>query len=91
MSEAVAVTALPTVKDRAKRKLERDAGIIVAALQDPETVEVMVNADGRIWQEKLGQKISCVGNLQPAQAEAVILTVAGYHGKEVTLLIPVQN
>ncbi|MBX3631145.1 MAG: hypothetical protein KF908_14825 [Nitrosomonas sp.] len=43
-----------SVKDRAKRKLERDAREIVSALQDPETVEIMVNADGRIWQEKLG-------------------------------------
>jgi type IV secretion system protein VirB11 len=80
---------IPTVKDRAKRKLERDAGQIVLALQDPETVEIMVNADGRIWQEKLGQKIACIGNLHAAQAEAVIKTVAGFHGKEVTKLNPI--
>ena len=35
-----------TVKDRAKNKLERDAREILSALQDPETVEIMVNADG---------------------------------------------
>jgi len=45
--------------------------------QDPETVEIMVNADGRIWQEKLGQKIQHIGNIQTAQVEAVIKTVAG--------------
>ena len=83
------VTAALTVRDRAKRKLERDARDIVSALQDPETVEVMVNADGRIWQEKLGQKITCIGNLQTAQAEAVIKTVAGYHGKEITRFNPI--
>lgn len=77
-----------TVRERAKRKLERDARDIVFALQDPETVEIMVNADGRIWQEKLGQKIICIGNLQAAQAEAVIKTVAGFHGKEVTRVNP---
>lgn len=80
---------ITTVKDRAKRKLERDASQIVFALQDPETVEIMVNADGRIWQEKLGQKIACIGNLQAAQVEAVIKTVAGFHGKEVTKLNPI--
>lgn len=80
---------IPAVKDRAKRKLERDASQIVFALQDPETVEIMVNADGRIWQEKLDQKIACIGNLQAAQAEAVIKTVAGFHGKEVTKLNPI--
>ena len=52
MSEVVPIVSVKTTKDRAKRKLERDAGIIVSALQDPETVEVMVNADGRIWQER---------------------------------------
>ncbi|MCW5597588.1 MAG: P-type conjugative transfer ATPase TrbB [Nitrosomonas sp.] len=83
------VAAALTVRDRAKRKLERDARDIVSALQDPETVEIMVNADGRIWQEKLGQKITCIGNLQAAQAEAVIKTVAGYHGKEITRFNPI--
>lgn len=77
------LTHITTVRDRAKSKLERDAREILSALQDPETVEIMVNADGRIWQEKLGQKIQHIGNIQAAQVEAVIKTVAGYHGKEI--------
>ena len=81
--------SITSVKDRAKRKLARDAREIVFALQDPDTVEIMVNADGRVWQEKLGQKITCIGNLQAAQAEAVIKTVAGFHGKEVTRFNPI--
>jgi len=80
---------LATVKDRAKLKLERDASQIVCALQDSQTVEVMVNADGRIWQEKLGEHMVCIGTLQPAQAEAIIKTVAGFHGKEVTRFNPI--
>ena len=79
---------ITTVKDRAKSKLERDAREILSALQDPETVEIMVNADGRIWQEKLGQKIQYIGNIQAAQVEAVIKTVAGFHGKEVNRFNP---
>ena len=67
-----------TVKDRAKRKLERDAREILSALQDPETVEIMVNADGCIWQEKLGQKIQHIGNLQAAQTEAVLFGDGGF-------------
>jgi len=77
-----------TIKDRAKSKLERDAKEILFALQDPDTVEIMVNADGRIWQEKLGQKIQHIGNIQTAQVEAVIKTVAGFHGKEVNRFNP---
>lgn len=79
---------IATVKDRAKSKLERDAREILSALQDPETVEIMVNADGRIWQEKLGQKIQHIGNIQAAQVEAVIKTVAGFHGKEINRFNP---
>ncbi|HMU65419.1 MAG: P-type conjugative transfer ATPase TrbB [Nitrosomonas sp.] len=79
---------ITTVKDRAKSKLERDAREILSALQDPETLEIMVNADGRIWQEKLGQKIQYIGNIQSAQVEAVIKTVAGFHGKEVNRFNP---
>ena len=79
---------ITTVKDRAKSKLERDAREILSALKDPETVEIMVNADGRIWQEKLGQKIQHIGNIQAAQVEAVIKTVAGFHGKEVNRFSP---
>lgn len=83
------ISTIASVKDRAKLKLERDAREILSALQDPETVEIMVNADGRIWQEKLGQKIQHIGHLQSAQAEAIIKTVAGFHNKEVTRHNPI--
>lgn len=78
------------LKERARAKLARDMGsLLVAALGDPKTVEIMVNADGRIWQEKLGESMACIGNLRPAQTEAIIKTVAGYHSKEVTRLKPI--
>jgi P-type conjugative transfer ATPase TrbB len=74
-----------TLKDRAKKKLERDMGpLVLAALHDPKTVEIMLNADGRLWQERLGERMKCIGTLRGAQAEAIIKTVAGYHGKEIT-------
>jgi type IV secretion system protein VirB11 len=74
-----------TLKDRAKKKLERDMGpLLLAALHDPKTVELMLNADGRLWHERLGECMKCIGTLGSAQAEAIIKTIAGYHGKEVT-------
>jgi len=79
-----------TLKDRARRKLDRDMGpLLISALNDPQTVEIMVNADGRVWQEKLGETMACIGDLRSAQAEAIIKTVAGYHGKEITRLKPI--
>ena len=74
-----------SVKERAKKKLKRDLGAdFLAALNDPKTVEIMLNADGRLWQECLGEPMRHIGNMRVAQAQAVIETIAGYHGKEVT-------
>lgn len=79
-----------TIKERAKRKLERDLGReLMATLNDPRTVEIMLNADGRLWQERLGEKMRCIGTMRVAQAQAVIETIAGYHGKEVTRHNPI--
>lgn len=78
-----------TVKDRARRKLERDMGDeLLAALFDPKTVEIMLNPDGKLWLEQLGQPMRCMGTMRPAQARAIIETVSGYHNKEVTTRNP---
>ena len=78
-----------TVSARAIEKLRRDIGpVIVKALADPRTVEVLVNADGGIWQERLGERMARIGDMSPQRAEAVIKTVAGFHGKTVTRLSP---
>jgi len=70
-------------------KLERDLGpILMQALLEPSTIEVMVNADGRIWQESLGMPMKAIGTLAAAKTEAIIKTVAGFHNKEATALKP---
>ena len=81
---------LSQTQERARRKLERDMGpVLCAALYDPKTVEILLNADGKLWQERLGETMHCIGTLRPAQAEAIIRTVAGYHHKEVTRHKPI--
>ncbi|CZP19377.1 P-type conjugative transfer ATPase TrbB [Legionella pneumophila] len=81
---------LVTVKDRAKEKLRRDlGGLIETALSDPKTVELMLNADGKLWQERLGETMRCIGSISNARAESIIKTVAGFHGKEVTRFKPI--
>lgn len=78
-----------SVKERAKVKLVRDMGeLLVTALNHPRTVEVMCNSDGRLWLERLGEEMTCIGTLRVAQAEAIIRTVAAYHGKEARDLKP---
>jgi type IV secretion system protein VirB11 len=45
---------------------------MIEALNDPKTVEIMLNADGKLWQERLGEKMQCIGVMRVAQAlEAV--------------------
>ena len=75
--------------ERAKRKLERDMGpILLAALHDPKTVEIMLNADGRLWQERLGEKMKCIGTLPTAKGTAIIKTVASCLNKTITATDP---
>jgi len=69
---------------RAIAKLERDLGPFLRALEDTRTIEIVLNADGRVWQECFGERMRCIGTMMPAQGETIIRTVAGYHGKEIT-------
>ena len=79
-----------TIKERAKRKLERDMGAdLLAALNDPKTVEIMLNADGKVWHERLGEPMRYICDMRPSQSQAIIETVAGFHGKEVTRHSPI--
>ena len=74
-----------SLKERAIRKLERDMGpLFLGALRNPKTVEIMVNADGKIWQEQIGERMSCIGTMREAQTEAIVKTIAGILQKEVT-------
>ena len=70
---------------RLKIKLERDCGpVFIAAMHDPLTVEVMLNADGRIWQERLGGGMKLIGEIRNIQAQAILKSVASFHGLAVT-------
>lgn len=78
------------VRERAREKLLRDLGdTFMSAFNDPRTVEIMLNADTRLWQERLGEGMRCIGTMRPSQSEAVIKTTAGYYGKEITRTHPV--
>lgn len=81
---------LTSVRDRAKRKLERDFGPdLLAALRDPRTIELLLNADGRVWLERLGEPMVEIGTMRPSQANAILETIAGYHGRELTRTNPI--
>lgn len=78
-----------SVRDRTRRKIERDLGpSLMSALNDPAVIEIMANADGQVWVDRLGQGMSRFGEITPERARAVIEAVAGFHSKAVTRLSP---
>jgi type IV secretion system protein VirB11 len=50
--------------------------VVLSALEDNATVEVVRNADGRLWQERLGEGMNEIGTMESYQAEALIRCVA---------------
>ncbi len=58
---------------------------LAAALAEPSVVEVMVNADGAIWIERIGQGRAFSGaRMAPADAERILRLVADHVGEVVT-------
>ena len=73
------------VKARTKGSLERHCGpIFLAAMRDPCTVELMLNADGKLWHERLGEGMRHIGELGSVQAQAILKSVASFHSQVVT-------
>lgn len=69
--------SVATIRTRASERLMRDMGPeLLAALADPRTVEIMLNADGCLWLERLGEGMRRIGEMRHAKAEAIIKTVA---------------
>jgi P-type conjugative transfer ATPase TrbB len=58
--------------------------VFLAALADPETVEILLNADGTLWQECLGQPLAPIGTMSGSSAEAAMRTIAAYHHATIT-------
>ena len=55
--------------ERQLEKLRRDFGdVFLAALADPETVEILLNPDGTLWQERLGEKPVQIGSMARTKA-----------------------
>ena len=63
---------------RALEQLTIDLGAaIMEALLDPKVVEVMLNPDGNVWVDRLGEGMRCIGLFSGRSARSVIETTAG--------------
>ncbi len=75
---------------RLVEKIRRVLGIrICRCLEEPGVVEIMLNADGTLWIERLSAGMECIGTMLPSQAESVICSVAAYHKEIVTRENPI--
>ena len=60
-----------------------------AALDDPAVVEVVLNPDGRIWVERLGEPMVAAGNMSAPNAASLLGTVAASLDTVVTADAPI--
>jgi type IV secretion system protein VirB11 len=73
------------VSARGARMLRTAMGASIAEwLADPAVIEVMLNPDGRLWVDRLGEGISDTGrSMAPADGERIVRLVAHHVGAEV--------
>ncbi len=77
MSEPASVPAPDEQKRRITETLRRQLGpALCSLLQAPDVVELMLNADGSVWVERLGAPMRPAGRMTAATAESFIATVA---------------
>lgn len=63
-------------KSRVVEKIKREFGDILRYLQDGETIELMLNSDGKLWVERLGKEMQCLGNFPETRAKSIITAVS---------------
>jgi P-type conjugative transfer ATPase TrbB len=73
--------ALWAARERRRRldeKLKRELGpTVLAALADPDVLEILLNPDGRLWVDEFGKGMRDTGaTMPPHQAESLLGTVA---------------
>jgi len=68
---------LDQTHQRRLQKLRIEAGPeVLRALESPSVIEVLLNPDGRLWTDSLGEGMTEIGRVLPLNAEALIGTVA---------------
>lgn len=63
--------------------------LVCARLDDPAVIEIMLNNDGSIWEDRLGQGMSPIGTMTAVAAEFFISTVASTLRTSVTRESPI--
>jgi Flp pilus assembly CpaF family ATPase len=82
-----------TIREEQARRLaesmKRQLGAFCPLLEERDVIELMLNADGRLWVDRLGQPMKAVGKLAASTAESFIATVASTLRSAVTRENPI--
>ncbi|MGP5477592.1 P-type conjugative transfer ATPase TrbB [Pseudomonas helleri] len=79
-----------TSKKRITERLRRDFGqLIMGALEDPKTTDILLNADGKLWLKRIGEASYVIGELTPHRATSAMKTLAGLLGKTIGTKEPI--
>ncbi len=77
-------------QQRLRSKLASEMGpVILDALHDPAVIEVLLNADGVLWVERLGCPMQPAGEMSPVNALSLLGTIASSLGRTITSDNPV--
>lgn len=71
-------------EQRRVEKIRRELGIVLPYLEDDTVIEIMLNDDSSLWIERLGEDMEKVGEFPPAQAKALMSTIATVHDTTIT-------
>lgn len=78
--------------ERISESLKRNLGAaFFSALEDPATIEIVLNPDGVLYQEKLGSHMNVIGNISRHNAMSALNTMATLLGTNITPLQPVME
>jgi type IV secretion system protein VirB11 len=81
---------LTPTQERLIEKLKRELGTLcLKALENPNVIEIMLNSDGRLWIEELGEPIQYIGSMEESKARALLGTIASYLNTTITIENPI--
>jgi type IV secretion system protein VirB11 len=82
-----------TIREEQARRLaesmKRQLGAFCPLLRERDVIELMLNADGRLWVDRIGQPMKAVGKIAASAAESFIATVASTLRSAVTRENPI--
>lgn len=61
--------------------LWREFDFITPYLRDDNTIEIMLNPDGKVWIERVGEPMQCIGEMSHYNAQSLFATIAHSMGK----------